>query len=165
MDLCSVSGGLPCENCPESEIVHVAVLDLSKTNKELLTPDVFDKDDKEKQIYYVLDNIPDCDQHIIDPETGWRIDPKTGWLYTPFNDKWLYDPATGKYYDWYTDWEIDLETGCIINPDTGQLIDPHTGLVYVPPEPEEPPAPPDEPGGGGEAGEGSAQTPQAAPAA
>ena len=144
VDLCSVSGGLPTANCPEDELMHVAVLDTSKTNKELLTPDVFDKDDKEKQIFYVLDTLPDCDQHIIDPETGWRVDPKTGWLYTPFNDKWLYDPATGKYYDWYSKWEIDLETGCIINPDTGELIDPHTGLVYVPPAPEEPP---DEPGG------------------
>lgn len=137
-EVCSLSGGKPTADCPKEEIIKVGVIDKEGLDYEVLTPVLMDEEDEEKQIYYVMGEIPDCPDHIVDPETGWRIDPKTGYLVTPYNSARLYDPATGKFYDKYSGWEIDVATNMLIHPDTGKLIDPYTGEEYIPPEPQEP---------------------------
>ena len=147
-EVCIHSGCKPTADCPKNEVVKVGVLDPEGLNYEVLTPELFDKDDEEKQIYYVLSEIPLCPDHLTDPETGWRIDPDTGYLITPYNEYRLYDKETGKYYDKWSGWELDLPTGMLIHPETGKLIDPYTGLEYVPPQP-----PPEDDGGEGEEGE------------
>jgi len=126
IDVCSESLGLISHNCPQDTHIRKSVLDLSKTQKSILTPPYKDEDDV--LVPYILSEMKGCNFHVIDPATGWRVDRKTGYLVMPTG--MLYDRKTGKVYDQYSGWEVDKKTGALIHPETGELIDPYTGKPY-----------------------------------
>lgn len=96
---------------------------------ELYEKDLQALDDKiATAVPYVLQELPDCRYHRLDPVSGWKIEyphgylinPSTGMYYDIENDI-LIDQYSMKQVDWLTGYLIE-EDGSYVNPRTGETV-------------------------------------------
>ncbi len=99
-----------------------AWLKLYETDRRLL------EDKLATAVPYVLQELPDCRYHRLDPISGWKVEyphgylinPNTGMYYDIENDI-LIDQYSMKQVDWLTGYLID-EDGSYVNPKTGETV-------------------------------------------